>query len=133
MAYPKTYRYTKDHEWIDVKGDIATIGITDHAQHELGDVVFVELPKPGAKIEVGKSFGTVESVKAVSEIYAPASGEVTEANGDLQNTPEKINSDPHGTAWLIKVRLANAAAVGSLMDAAAYEAYIAEKGKETSA
>jgi glycine cleavage system H protein len=133
MAYPKTYRYTKEHEWIDVKGDVATIGITDHAQHELGDVVFVELPKPGAKIEAGKSFGTVESVKAVSEIYAPASGEVTEANGDLQNTPEKINSDPHGAAWLIKVRLANAAAVGSLMDAAAYEAYIAEKGKETSA
>jgi len=133
MAYPKTYRYTKDHEWIDVKGDVATIGITDHAQHELGDVVFVELPKPGAKIEAGKSFGTVESVKAVSEIYAPASGEVTEANGDLHNTPEKINSDPHGAAWLIKVRLANAAAVSSLMDAAAYEAYIAEKGKETSA
>jgi len=133
MAYPKSYRYTKDHEWIDVKGDLATIGITDHAQHELGDVVFVELPKPGAKIEAGKSFGTVESVKAVSEIYAPAAGEVIEANGELQNTPEKINSDPHGAAWLIKVRLTNAAAVGSLMDAAAYEAYIAEKGQETSA
>jgi glycine cleavage system H protein len=133
MAYPKSYRYTKDHEWIDVKGDVATIGITDHAQHELGDVVFVELPKPGAKIETAKSFGTVESVKAVSEIYAPAAGEVIEANGELQNTPEKINSDPHGAAWLIKVRLANPAAVGSLMDATAYEAYIAEKGKETSA
>jgi len=133
MAYPKSYRYTKDHEWIDVKGDLATIGITDHAQHELGDVVFVELPKPGANIEAGKSFGTVESVKAVSEIYAPAAGEVIEANGELQNTPEKINSDPHGAAWLIKVRLTNAAAVGSLMDAAAYEAYIAEKGQETSA
>lgn len=133
MAYPKTYRYTKDHEWIDVKGDLATIGITDHAQHELGDVVFVELPKPGAKIEAGKSFGTVESVKAVSEIYAPAAGEVLEANGELQNTPEKINSDPHGAAWLIKVRLTNPAAAGSLMDAAAYEAYIAEKGQETSA
>jgi glycine cleavage system H protein len=133
MAYPKNYRYTKDHEWIEVKGDVATIGITDHAQHELGDVVFVELPNPGAKIEAGKSFGTVESVKAVSEIYAPAAGEVTEANGELQNTPEKINSDPHGAAWLIKVRLANPAAVASLMDASAYEAYIAEKGKETSA
>jgi glycine cleavage system H protein len=133
MAYPKNYRYTKEHEWIEVKGDVATIGITDHAQHELGDVVFVELPKPGAKIEAGKSFGTVESVKAVSEIYAPAAGEVLEANGELHNTPEKINSDPHGAAWLIKVRLANPAAVGSLMDAAAYEAYIAEKGKETSA
>jgi glycine cleavage system H protein len=133
MAYPKNYRYSKDHEWIDVKGDLATIGITDHAQHELGDVVFVELPKPGAKIEAGKSFGTVESVKAVSEIYAPATGEVLEANGELHSTPEKINSDPHGAAWLIKVRLSNAAAVGGLMDAATYEAYIAEKGKETSA
>ena len=133
MAYPKNYRYTKEHEWINVEGGVATIGITDYAQHELGDVVFVELPKPGAKIEAGKSFGTVESVKAVSEIYAPAAGEVIEANGELQNTPEKINSDPHGAAWLIKVRLSNPAAVGSLMEAAAYEAYIAEKGKETSA
>ena len=133
MAYPKAYRYTKEHEWIEVKGDLATIGITDHAQHELGDVVFVELPKPGAKIETGKSFGTVESVKAVSEIYAPASGEVLEANGALQAKPEIINSDPHGAAWLIKVRLTNSATIRDLMDAPAYEAYIAEKGKETSA
>jgi glycine cleavage system H protein len=133
MAYPKQYRYTKDHEWVDAKGDLATIGITDYAQHELGDVVFVELPKPGAKIETGKSFGTVESVKAVSEIYAPAAGEVIEANAELHNTPEKINSDPHGEAWLIKVRLANTAELGKLMDAAAYEAYIADKTKETSA
>jgi glycine cleavage system H protein len=133
MAYPKNYRYSKDHEWIEVKGDLATIGITDYAQHELGDVVFVELPKPGARIETGKSFGTVESVKAVSEIYAPASGEVIEVNGELHNTPEKINTDPHGAAWLIKVRLTNAAELSGLMDAAAYEAYIAEKAKETSA
>lgn len=133
MAYPKSYRYTKEHEWVEVKGDLATIGITDYAQHELGDVVFVELPKPGAKIEAGKSFGTVESVKAVSEIYAPVSGEVLEANGELQNKPETINSDPHGAAWLIKMRLTNAARISDLMDAAAYEAYIAEKGKETSA
>jgi glycine cleavage system H protein len=133
MAYPKSFRYTKEHEWVDAKGDLATIGITDHAQHELGDVVFVELPKPGAKIETGKSFGTVESVKAVSEIYAPASGEVIEANSELQNKPETINSDPHGAAWLIKVRLTNAKGISDLMDAAAYEAYIAEKGKETSA
>lgn len=133
MAYPKSYRYTKEHEWMDVKRDLATIGITDHAQRELGDVVFVELPKPGTKIEAGKSFGTVESVKAVSEIYAPASGEVIEVNGELQNKPETINSDPHGAGWLIKVRLTNAAAIRDLMDAAAYEAYIAEKGKEISA
>lgn len=131
MAYPKSYRYTKEHEWIEVQGDLATIGITDHAQHELGDVVFVELPKPGTRIATGKTFGTVESVKAVSEIYAPAAGEVIEANGELQNAPEKINSDPHGAAWLIKVRLTNAAELGGLMDAAGYEAYIAEKGKET--
>jgi glycine cleavage system H protein len=133
MAYPANYRYTKEHEWVDVKGDVATIGITDYAQHELGDVVFVELPKVGAKIETGKSFGTVESVKAVSEIYAPAAGEVVEANGDLHNTPEKLNTDPHGAAWLIKVKLANAAEVGSLMDAKDYEAFIAEKNKEASA
>jgi len=133
MGYPKDRRYTKEHEWMDVKGDLATIGITDHAQHELGDVVFVELPKPGAKVETGKSFGTVESVKAVSEIYAPAAGEVIEANGELQNAPEKINSDPHGAAWLIKVRLTTAAELSGLMDAAAYEAYIAAKGKEASA
>ena len=133
MAYPANYRYTNQHEWVDVKGDVATIGITDYAQHELGDVVFVELPKPGAKITAGKSLGTVESVKAVSEIYAPVSGEVVEANSALQNAPEKINSDPHGAAWLIKVRLANPAELKSLMDATAYEKFIADKGKEASA
>jgi glycine cleavage system H protein len=133
MAYPAQYRYTKDHEWISLANGVATVGITDYAQHELGDVVFVELPKPGTKIETGKSFGTVESVKAVSEIYAPAAGEVLEANGELQNAPEKINSDPHGSAWLIKVRLANPAEVNALMDAAAYEKFIAEKGQDASA
>jgi len=135
MAYPAKYRYTKQHEWTDVNGDVATIGITDYAQHELGDVVFAELPKVGTKVESGKSFGTVESVKAVSEIYSPVSGEITEVNGELKDTPEKINSDPHGTAWLVKVRLANPAEVKELMDAAAYEAFIAEaeKGKEASA
>ena len=133
MAYPKQFKYSKDHEWIEVKGDVATVGITDYAQHELGDVVFVELPKPGTKVTAGKSFGTVESVKAVSDIYAPVSGEVIEANGELHNTPEKINTDPHGAAWLIKVRLANPAEVKSLMDAAAYEKFIAEKSKDASA
>jgi glycine cleavage system H protein len=133
MGYPANFRYTKEHEWVDVKGDVATIGITDYAQSELGDVVFVELPKVGAKIEAGKSFGTVESVKAVSEIYAPAAGEVVEANADLHDKPEKLNTDPHGAAWLIKVKLANPADVGGLMDAQAYEAFIAEKKKEASA
>jgi glycine cleavage system H protein len=133
MNYPATYRYTKQHEWIDVKDGVGTIGITDYAQHELGDVVFVELPKPGKRIEAGKSFGTVESVKAVSEIYAPASGEVVEANGDLEATPEKLNSDPHGSAWLIRIKLADSGEVSKLMDGKAYEAFIAEKNKEASA
>lgn len=135
MAYPANFRYTKQHEWADVKGDVATIGITDYAQHELGDVVFAELPKVGAKVEAGKSFGTVESVKAVSEIYSPVSGEVSEINGALHDTPETINSDPHGAAWLIKVKLAKPAEVNDMMDAKAYEAFIAEadKDKEASA
>ena len=133
MGYPADRRYTKEHEWIVLKGDVATIGITDYAQHELGDVVFVELPKVGEKIEAGTSFGTVESVKAVSEIYAPAAGEVTGVNATLHDTPEKLNTDPHDSAWLIKVRLANPTEVSKLMDAAAYDAYIAEKSKETSA
>src|SRR5271154_2922591 len=130
MAYPANYRYTKEHEWVETKGDVATIGITDYAQHELGDVVFAELPKVGAAVTAGKSFGTVESVKAVSELFAPASGEVLEANPDLQANPEKINTDPHGAAWLIKIKLANPAEIAGLMDAAAYEAYVAEKSKE---
>jgi glycine cleavage system H protein len=133
MAYPTQYRYTKEHEWIDAENDSATIGITDYAQHELGDVVFVEVPAAGAKISAGKTFGSVESVKAVSDIYAPVSGEVTEPNAALTNTPDLINTDPHGAGWLIKIKLSNPAEVNSLMDAAAYEAYIEAKQKEASA
>ncbi len=133
MGYPANYRYTKEHEWVDAKDGVATIGITDYAQNELGDVVFVELPEAGKKLETGKSFGTVESVKAVSEIYAPVSGEVLEANPSLHNKPEAINSDPHGAAWMVRVKLANPAELEKLMDSAAYEAYIAAKGKEASA
>jgi glycine cleavage system H protein len=133
MTYPPSYRYTKQHEWIDAKDGVGTIGITDYAQHELGDVVFVELPKPGAKVQAGKSFGTVESVKAVSETYAPVSGEVVEANAELEATPEKLNSDPHKSAWLIRVKLADQAELANLMDAKAYEAFISEKNKEASA
>jgi glycine cleavage system H protein len=133
MAYPAQFRYTKEHEWISAKGDVATIGITDYAQHELGDVVFVELPAAGTKVTAGKTFGSVESVKAVSEIYAPVSGEITEVNAELHDKPETINSDPHGAGWLIKVKLGDPAEVNSLMDATAYEAYIAEKQKEASA
>lgn len=133
MAYPANLKYTKDHEWIRVEGDIGTVGITDYAQHELGDVVFVELPKVGAKLNAGQSFGTVESVKAVSEIFSPVSGEVTEINSSLASAPEKINQEPHGAAWLIKLKLADKKQLQSLMDAPAYEAYIAEKEKEHSA
>ena len=133
MSYPTQFRYTKDHEWIDAKGDAATVGITDYAQHELGDVVFVELPAVGTALITGKTFGPVESVKAVSEIYAPANGEVTEANSTLQNKPELINTDPHVTGWLVKIKLSNPAELNSLMDAAAYEAFIEEKKKEASA
>lgn len=122
--YPTDYRYTKDHEWIRADG---TVGITDYAQHSLGDVVYVELPKVGAKLEAGKSFGTVESVKAVSELYSPASGEVLAVNEELASSPEKINQDPHGAAWLVKLKLANPGDLASLMDAAAYEAYVREK------
>jgi glycine cleavage system H protein len=132
MGYPR-YRYTKEHEWIDAQGDTAKIGITDYAQHELGDVVFVELPGVGAKLEKGKTLGSVESVKAVSDIYAPVSGEVLEANAELHNKPETINSDPHGAGWLVKLKLANPADVNELMDVAAYEAYIADQKKEASA
>jgi glycine cleavage system H protein len=125
--YPSDYRYTKEHEWIKVSGDTGTIGITDYAQHELGDVVFAELPAAGTKITTGQVFGTIESVKAVSEIYAPVSGEVTEANAALSSSPEIINTDPHGAAWLIKIKLSNPGEVSGLMDAAAYQAFISEK------
>jgi glycine cleavage system H protein len=131
--YPSDYRYTQEHEWIKVQGDTGTVGITDYAQHELGDVVFVELPKVGAKFTAGQSFGTVESVKAVSEIYSPVAGEVLEVNTALADAPETINKDPHGVAWMIKIKIANAKDLTRLMDAAAYQAYIAEKQKEASA
>jgi len=128
--YPAGYRYTKEHEWVSVEGAAGTIGITDYAQAELGDVVFVELPKVGTQLKAGQSLGTVESVKAVSEIFSPVSGEVTETNAALSDSPEKINSDPHVAAWLVKIRLADPKEVSSLMDSAAYESYIAEKTKE---
>jgi glycine cleavage system H protein len=131
--YPNDYRYTKGHEWVKMDGSMGTIGITDYAQHELGDVVFVELPKVGAQLKAGQSLGTVESVKAVSEIFCPVSGEVTEINPALAAAPEKINQDPHNSAWLIKMRLVDAKEAAGLMDAAAYQAYVAEKSKEHSA
>src|SRR5271155_5327465 len=128
--YPTDYRYTKEHEWIKVDGATGTIGITDYAQSELGDVVFVEMPKVGAKIKAGQSFGTVESVKAVSEIFSPVSGEVTETNPLLADSPEKINSDPHVSAWLIRVKLDDPQEAAALMDAVAYQAYVADAAKD---
>ena len=126
--YPENFRYTKEHEWVRVDSDTATVGITDHAQQELGDIVYVDLPKPGTRLEQAKTAGSVESVKAVSDIYAPVSGEVTEINPVLADAPEKLNEDPHGEAWLFKVKLTTPAEVGKLMSAADYQTYIgAEK------
>jgi glycine cleavage system H protein len=119
MALPDGYKYTKDHEWIDVAGDRGKIGITDYAQAQLGDVVYLELPEVGAKLKAGESFGTIESVKAVSELYAPASGEVVEVNVGLKDKPEAINTDPYGS-WMIVVKLANAGETSGLLDAAQY-------------
>lgn len=132
MTYPPTYRYTKEHEWIDVKGELGTIGLTDHAQCKLGDVVFVELPSVGATLEAGKPLGIVESVKSVNEIYAPVSGEVVEVNEELKDAPEKVNSDPHEAGWLVKLRLKNPTEMDALMDGPAYEAYVSASEKEDS-
>jgi glycine cleavage system H protein len=132
MAYPAKLRYSKQHQWIDVSGDIGTIGITDYAQSQLNEIVSVDLPKPGATLEAGQPLGSVESVKTVNEIDAPVSGEVVEVNATLKNAPEKINSDPHGQGWLIKVRLRNRAEVSVLMDAAAHQGYVAASGKDPS-
>jgi glycine cleavage system H protein len=131
--YPADFRYTKDHEWLQVNGGTGTIGITDYAQHALGDVVFVELPKIGMKVKAGDVLGTVESVKAVSEVYSPAAGEVAEVNATLANCPEKMNQDPHGAAWMVKLKLENPNDAANLMDAKAYTAYVAEKEKEQTA
>lgn len=124
MSYPANLRYTKEHEWISVEGDTGTVGITDHAQKELGDIVYVDMPKPGTAVEAGKSLGSVESVKAVSDVYSPVSGEVVEVNAALVDAPEKLNEDPHGAAWLVKIRLSNPAELDGLLDAASYEAFI---------
>lgn len=126
MAYPEDRKYTKEHEWIKVEGNTGTIGITDYAQNSLGDIVFVEVPKVGSEIVAGKSFGTVESVKAVSDLYAPVSGSVAEINQELATAPEKVNSEPH-SAWMIKVQLKNPSEVNNLLSAADYDKFIAEE------
>lgn len=126
MNYPENFRYTKEHEWVSVNGDVGTVGITFHAQSELGDIVYVDMPTPGAAVTAGESFGSVESVKAVSEIYSPVSGEVVEANETLKDAPETLNDDPHGAAWLVKIRLSDKSQLDGLMDATQYQSYIGE-------
>jgi glycine cleavage system H protein len=126
MAYPTDRKYTKEHEWIQIDGNSASVGITDYAQQSLGDIVFVEAPKVGAELTAGKPFGTVESVKAVSDLFAPASGTVTEVNGELATAPEKVNSDPHGS-WMVKMNLKNPGELDTLLSAADYEKFVAEE------
>ena len=123
---PENLHYTKDHEWVKVDGDIATIGITDYAQHSLGDVVYVELPAEGDTFDAHEAFGSVESVKAVSEVFSPIGGEVTEANNDLNDTPESVNSDPYGQAWMIKVKMSNPNEADALLSPEEYEEYLEE-------
>lgn len=127
MAYPTNYRYTREHEWISVEGNIGSIGITDYAQNSLGDIVFVELPKVGTEIAAGQTFGSVESVKAVSDLFAPVSGTVTEINEALNTAPEQVNKDANST-WMIKVKLKDAGEAGKLLSGADYEKFIAEEG-----
>lgn len=122
MNLPDNLKYTKDHEWILVDGDIVTVGITDYAQGELGDVVFVELPPVGKSLKEHDSFGTIEAVKAVSDLYAPVTGAITEVNKELEGTPELVNKDPYGKGWMIKIKLSNPSEVANLLDSTAYEA-----------
>ena len=126
MAYPTNYRYTREHEWIDVSDKTGTVGITEHAQDSLGDIVFVELPKVGDKVEKGKVFGSVESVKAVSDLYAPATGKVTAINEELTTAPEKINADAHA-AWIMRIELSDPGEIGGLLTAEDYEKYVKEE------
>jgi len=126
MAYPANYRYTKEHEWISVEGNIGTVGITDYAQNSLGDIVYVDAPKVGDAVTANSTFGSVESVKAVSDLYSPVTGTVTEVNELLKTEPDKINATPHET-WIIKVELSNPSEYDGLLDAAAYEKFISEE------
>ncbi len=128
MVSPSELKYTKEHEWVRVDGDTGTIGITDYAQDQLGDIVFVELPAAGVAISAAQKFGEIESVKAVSELFAPVSGEVTEANDGLTDSPESVNDDPYGDGWLIKVRLSDTAELDGLLSADQYEAFIEAEG-----
>ena len=128
--YPTNHQYTKEHEWVRVEGDIGVVGITDHAQQELGDIVYVDLPKVGATVEQGKTMASVESVKAVSDVFAPVSGEVVEVNGLLTASPEKLNEDPHGDAWLVKIKLSAPGEVKQLLSAEDYQNYVGAEGSK---
>ena len=125
--YPKELKYDREHEWVRLDGDVATIGISHFAQDQLGEVVYVDLPSAGGSVAAGESFGEVESVKSVSELFSPVSGEILEVNGALDDAPETVNADPYGDGWMIKVKLADTAEVDALMDADGYEAYLAEE------
>ena len=129
-AYPPNYLYTREHEWIRLEGDTGTVGITDYAQKQLGDIVYLELPPVGGRFQAMQPLGTVESVKAVSEIFAPVSCEILDVNSELIRNPELLNQDPHGQAWLVKVRLPNRAELAGLFTAEQYESYIAEESEE---
>ena len=133
MKFPKKLKYTREHEWVMVEGSEATVGITDYAQHELGEVVYVELPKVGETVTKDEEFGTVESVKAASPIYAPVSGDVLEVNNDLSERPETLNDDPYGDAWLIRIEMSDASELEDLMSAEEYKDYIAEEAEESEA
>jgi glycine cleavage system H protein len=126
--YPENFRYTKEHEWVSVQDGVGTVGITDHAQHELGDIVYVDLPKIGSTVDRGKTLGSVESVKAVSDIYSPVTGEIVGINDTLATSPEKLNEDPHGVAWLVKIRLSAPDEIQHLLSASDYQTYV---GAET--
>ncbi|MBL7715949.1 MAG: glycine cleavage system protein GcvH [Bdellovibrionales bacterium] len=128
MNFPGDLKYTKDHEWAKVEGNQVTVGVSDHAQSSLGDVVFVDLPKVGRELKVGEVFGVVESIKAVSDLYSPVAGRVTAVNGDLANEPSKVNQDPYGSAWLVKMELTDPSSLSSLMSAKDYQAFVASLG-----
>jgi glycine cleavage system H protein len=126
MNFPDKLKYTKDHEWARLDGDVVTVGITDFAQHELGDIVFVETPKVGRKLSAGDTFGVAESVKTVSDLYSPISGEVVETNGELESAPEKVNKDCYGAGWIIKIKPSNKGELDSLLSAGAYKATLSQ-------
>ena len=128
MEFPEEFKYTEEHEWVSIEGDIVTIGISDFAQEALGDIVFVELPEVGYQAEAGKTFGVVESVKAVSDIFSPVTGEVVEINEELPDTPELVNSSPYEGAWMLKIKLNDKAQLDGLLDAEAYQAFVEEEG-----